>query len=62
VTLLAFAADRRAAVDIDRIAAALLQKRRAAIDRYRYSTGKIAASRGCGTRWDRRTHGRPTVS
>jgi len=46
VTLLAFAADRRAAVDIDRIAAALLQKRRAAIDRYRYSTGKIAASRG----------------
>jgi len=46
-TLLAFAADGRAAADVDRKAAArprLLQTRRAAIDRYRLSAGPTAAN------------------
>jgi len=54
VTLLAFAAERRAAVDMNRKAAAPAADARAAIDRYRLPTGPTAPLRRMTGQADRR--------
>ena len=67
MTLLAFATDRRAAVDVDRKAAAPAaadapcSNRSISLARGLHGS-KPAARRSCGARWDRQTDGRPTVS